>query len=147
MFSWKSHFKNFTYHLQKLETCFFLIEELIKADNTKKIYLYKLKLKLEMVAFTESHRRCCLSGVHLCSHTTCSSYPKTEQRNHCLVTFVWMVPIVEWVEQETLTLMTLTLMPKSWTMMVEKGCSCSQDYSIVIREYSTASKAKEFNTT
>ena len=31
--------------------------------------------------------------------------------------------------------------------MIEKGCSCSQDYSIVIREYSTASKAKEFNTT
>ena len=66
-----------------LETCFFLIEELIKADNTKKIYLYKLKLKLEMVALTESHRRCCLSGVHLCSHTNCSSYPKTEQRNVC----------------------------------------------------------------
>lgn len=37
VFSWKSHFKNFIYHIQKLKTCFFLIEGLLKADNTKKL--------------------------------------------------------------------------------------------------------------
>ena len=58
-----------------------------------------------------------------------------------------MISIVEWVDQEALTLCTLTLMPTSRTMMLEKGCSCSQDYRMVIREYSTALKAKEPNTT